>query len=426
MKIFFTGCILCWALITMGQNVVQVEYFIDKDAGPGNNTLINVIPLADGTFPVTADFTGVSGGHHFLYLRSRDSDGSWSFTARRSIVVAPQSTSPLIAGEYFIDTDPGFGSAGVIALSAPDSLVLQGFTAAVSGLKSGFHKLYGRFRNADGNWSITFRRNIEVIKTFTPNQLVSVEYFFSDDKGDNGVGNCASISFSNPLQNGTFSFTIPKENVPPGADTLFLRVRDSIDNDWSITQYRPGAIVLPLTLISFTATRQQELVQLHWQTANEINMAYFNIQRSIDGRRFTKIGSLNAKGNNRSQSDYSYTDNIQAIEATKVYYRLEMADKDGKSSYSPVKVVSNPAQINFAITPNPVQGNVVNLVVTENKRAQLTLSIYNIEGQKFMTGQFNAEIGTSARKIDVSDFASGLYFIEIGDGETLHRLKFVR
>ena len=105
--LFFTGL----SLACLSQNVVQVEYFIDTDAGYGNNTIIDVTPSADGTFPFTVNLSSFIPGYHKLYIRTKDSDGKWSFTARRNIeVLASEAKTTIISGEYFIDTDPGFGS----------------------------------------------------------------------------------------------------------------------------------------------------------------------------------------------------------------------------------------------------------------------------------------------------------------------------
>ena len=48
------------------------------------------------------------------------------------------------------------------------------------------------------------------------------------------------------------------------------------------------SIALPLTLLNFTAIKQHNTVQLHWQTTNEVNTSYFNIQRSTDAMHFSQ------------------------------------------------------------------------------------------------------------------------------------------
>src|SRR4029078_12182892 len=102
--LFFTGL----RVACLSQDVVQVEYFVDADAGFGNNTIVDVTPSPDGTFPFTLNLASVIPGYHKLYIRTKDSDGKWGLTARRNIeVLTSESKTTLIKGEYFIDTDPG-------------------------------------------------------------------------------------------------------------------------------------------------------------------------------------------------------------------------------------------------------------------------------------------------------------------------------
>jgi hypothetical protein len=50
-------------------------------------------------------------------------------------------------------------------------------------------------------------------------------------------------------------------------------------------------------LINFSASLEKNNVVLRWQTATEINSAWYNIQRSKDGIHFNNIGKVKAAGN---------------------------------------------------------------------------------------------------------------------------------
>src|ERR1019366_6415995 len=119
--------------------------------------------------------------------------------------------------------------------------------AVTSGLSEGFHKLYGRFLDNEGRWSITFRRNMEVYISDTT-KVIKAEYFFRTDLG---FGNCVSATFSNPAADGTFTFNIPLSSIPANADTLFIRVQNDKENRWSITRILNNISgALPLTLVN--------------------------------------------------------------------------------------------------------------------------------------------------------------------------------
>ncbi len=118
---------------------------------------------------------------------------------------------------------------------------------------------------------------------------------------------------------------------------------------------------LPVSIRSFSA---QEIlgsngqVASDWTCTNELNMATYNVQRSVDASSFNTIGSVTAKGN----GNYSFLD-LKAGNYAKyktIYYRLQMVDKDGSIRYS--KTVSVQLTINnyqLSIYPNPAKSSVI-------------------------------------------------------------------
>jgi hypothetical protein len=228
-------------LVVKAQNVVQAEYAIDIDSGVGKNKFITLAnPQSDGSYNLNINLSGVAPGYHKLYIRTKDSDGKWSFTSRRNIeVISPNSVKKITGGEYFFDIDPGFNAATPITITLQDSIILQNFTAAVGSLSVGYHKLYIRTKDSNNNWSQTSRRNVEVINSVTA-FITGAEYFFSTDAG---VGNANPVSFGVPLQDGSFSFKIPLDKIPTGSNTLYIRARDSVNNSWSITQWQKDSVI---------------------------------------------------------------------------------------------------------------------------------------------------------------------------------------
>ncbi|WP_153798153.1 hypothetical protein [Foetidibacter luteolus] len=215
------------------QNITQLEYFVDTDLGVGQNTRVNVTPSADGNFPFTVKTTGLSIGMHKLYIRTKNSDGKWSITARRNFEIIPnQAKKTIVAGEYFFDTDPGMGAAAKITISPQDSVIMQSFTAQVTGLQPGYHKLYTRFKDNQGNWGHTMRRNVEVIKSPDSNYLQSVEYFIGSDPG---VGMATKLSVASIVENDPNNLTIPFTCIQADSlQGLYFRVQDAKGN-WSLT-----------------------------------------------------------------------------------------------------------------------------------------------------------------------------------------------
>ncbi|MEZ4685796.1 MAG: hypothetical protein R3B47_06940 [Bacteroidia bacterium] len=66
---------------------------------------------------------------------------------------------------------------------------------------------------------------------------------------------------------------------------------------------------LPVEWLGFTAEKlQDDRIRLNWQTANETNNDYFQIQRSVDRELFESIGTVDGSGTTNSMSDYEFFD----------------------------------------------------------------------------------------------------------------------
>lgn len=66
--------------------------------------------------------------------------------------------------------------------------------------------------------------------------------------------------------------------------------------------------ILPLELLNFYGIQRLNTVDLFWETANEINTAYFAIEKSYDAVQWKEIGSVQAAGDYQYNLSYSFTD----------------------------------------------------------------------------------------------------------------------
>ncbi len=167
-------------------------------------------------------------------------------------------------------------------------------------------------------------------------------------------------------------------------------------------------IILPVTLLSFKIQGLKEYNIVSWQTANEINTSHFNIQRTTDGKDFTTIWKVNAKG----ASEYSYNDNEKSSRKV-LYYRLEIVDKDGSKTYSEIRELRmNNGQL--IISPNPAN-DYINISGVKFK----SFRISDVSGRVISAGK--------EKKVDINNLNTGTYniTIECMDGSIEVR-KFVK
>lgn len=184
------------------------------------------------------------------------------------------------------------------------------------------------------------------------------------------------------------------------------RIFHQADNgSLGLVDYDPilTSTVLPVTFSNFNAEKKDRGILLSWQTATEVNTAYFNIQRSADGRTFTNIGKVYAAGNTTTASAYSYYD-VDEQQGKQMFYRLQVVDKDGKISYSNIRRVTLGSTFSFRILPNPASKN-----ITIEGEGIVILKIVSLNGQEMMKQQ----LSLPGSPIDISSLRNGAYIIHL-------------
>ena len=116
---------------------------------------------------------------------------------------------------------------------------------------------------------------------------------------------------------------------------------------------------LPVKLLYFNVSAEEENVKLQWATAMEENFYKFVIQRSKDGLTYDDIGEVEGQGFNiyEVESKYVYDDEAPLIGVN--YYRLKAVDLDDSFEYFQVKMVKLNGAKKMTVYPNPSSGDVI-------------------------------------------------------------------
>lgn len=145
---------------------------------------------------------------------------------------------------------------------------------------------------------------------------------------------------------------------------------------------------------------------------------------SQDTTAFATIGTVDAVSTPGNHS-YTYTD--RALAPGAYYYRLQMEDQSGKSTYSPIRSVTIGAGGigGFVLYPNPAKDVLycqVGATVAGNYLLQLTDS----KGNVLQTRQASLPAGQTTVSFDIADLSSGVYFITISDGGGKQTAQFLK
>lgn len=199
--------------------------------------------------------------------------------------------------------------------------------------------------------------------------------------------------------------------------------QDWVSNAWineSRLTFSYTACTLPLTLVNFTGTKNNGTVNLQWQTTSEINTSHFVILRSTNGSNFTAIGNVAALNNgSAAKNTYRFSDDIAAVKTDKIYYKLQIFDKDGKHTESRIITLRiNGKVLQVTLQPNPARTYCV--VNTNSEKA--TLAIVNFAGNVIHRQNLN---GAGSHTINTSGLAKGVYVVRVMEGTESHNQKLV-
>lgn len=162
---------------------------------------------------------------------------------------------------------------------------------------------------------------------------------------------------------------------------------------------------LPVTLTQFNAdVNDAGAVELLWSTSFETNSEQFELQHSTDGTEWSRIGSVAASGESTVVTHYRFE---HATPASGInYYRLQMIDKDLRSSLSRIQTVRIAPSTEIVLYPNPVSDRI--FAREDLQKIIKNVIIHNHRGQSvFESNSF------SASGINVSGLASGIYMVKI-------------
>ena len=179
---------------------------------------------------------------------------------------------------------------------------------------------------------------------------------------------------------------------------------------------------LPVELGSFNGVAHKNFNRLLWTTFSEVNNSGFDIEKSVDGIHFIKIGFIKGAGTSTSQHDYEFDD--FDLTAGVLFYRLKQIDFNGMFSYSEAIKIKRTANLSdsFLIYPNPAN-DFITVESAEKEDALTKIKMTDTRGQVVYTKELQQEQNT---RIDISDFAEGIYFLEVQTKSFVRAFKVVK
>ncbi|GGK86433.1 ice-binding family protein [Rufibacter glacialis] len=173
---------------------------------------------------------------------------------------------------------------------------------------------------------------------------------------------------------------------------------------------------LPVVLTNFSAVAKSKGVTLVWTTASEQDNERFEVERSHNGKTFSKIGEVKGSGTSAVLMTYTFLD-LAAPTGTS-YYRLRQVDTDGQHQYSHVischQTVASFQHIG-KVYPNPSTGM---FMLPASGGAVQHYRVLNVLGYALAQGTLKNG------SLDLSHLSAGTYLLELtgASGRSIQRI----
>ena len=220
---------------------------------------------------------------------------------------------------------------------------------------------------------------------------------------DNSIklGGTLRVTETGTVPDGSYAIVIVTSGSISGSfDNVILPPGYTLEITTSIVIVTKSSGTLPVKLANFTARKVDNAVQLDWQTFSESNSDHFEIERSISGAGYVKIGEINAAGISNQLLSYQFRDGDPGKGLN--LYRLRQVDKDNRFEYSDTRWIRiDDVKDQLLVFPTITTG-----IVTVLSNEKTIVELYSMQGVRLLTKEVN-----SNEQLDLSNYTNGVYLL---------------
>jgi len=184
--------------------------------------------------------------------------------------------------------------------------------------------------------------------------------------------------------------------------------------------------LLAASPLSLEAAQVNGLVKVNWTAANELNTREYFIEKSLDGARFTAIGSMPYRAGSGTTNQYDYADD-QTLSAGTIYYRIRQVDQAGEYNYSnTVSLKINSSSTGkLSVFPNPARESVT-VSFTSAVTGAVNLRLFDLKGAIVWEQAQQANTGLNTVQVDrIRSLPNGLYLLQWYNGLKPETVKLI-
>lgn len=329
-------------------NQEYYEFVVAGECGESVDIREYILDDNNATFTNPADYDGTASGiapGHFRFTN----DAQWAAVPVGSVIVIYNADDP--NGDLPADDPTDADNDSLYVVPHTSTLFERCTTMPVSSSPDSTYTPCTYATAPLTGWNpLSLRNTGDAIQVRVPNgdYYHGVSYGGSEMTGgpDNlklftgsGSGMAGWFNDGDPFDVANWSSGTTAGNQTPGtgnnaANTAWLLLmRDTAAATCPVT-------VLPVEIGAFKGVNAPEGNVLYWYTVSERDADYFMIERSTDGKKWVKVGSIDAVGNSNEINEYQMIDVTFANDMN--YYRLVQFDNDGtKTKYTKIVSIDN-------------------------------------------------------------------------------------
>lgn len=348
-----------------------------------------------------------------------DVDYQWYFDDGTGAVAIPGETGPTLTLPSLTAADKGSYYATITYESCtansptinldPENCAIPGSVRGTIYLDANAGIIDGTPTNVDGQLWVDLVDATETVLQSVPVQENGTFFFPGVSAGTyKVVQRIVSSTAGIPRLPAGFVRTADGENNPPstGDGTADGIITFTLASGGEKTHLDFGINLsqLPVKLLSFKVVKEGVVALLSWSTTAEENSKLFEVERSSDAKKWTKIASIPAQNSSSVHTPYAASD-LKPLNGVN-YYRLKMVDNDLSFGYSPMRSIEFGGKPSIVLYPNPVKDKLQ--IESPNWQNVSKVVIFNLNGNAvYNSGSIPQSV------INVQSLASGMYIVKI-------------
>ncbi|HMO34350.1 MAG TPA: autotransporter-associated beta strand repeat-containing protein [Lacibacter sp.] len=389
----------------------------DEDAASPSYTVSP--PLPEGTS--VADYLMINSGQAIVVER-RDAGGDIEIREAHKFGSAgnllPFRTTSTPPAKLNINMFRATGSSL--------DLLMDGVVARFGSLYQPGIDIYDIYKNNQFEENLSLVRNnnylsIESRPVPTVNDTIFVPFYFTTNRGyalTFKASDMTALNLTAVLQD---KFTGTETIVPlNGTELVYPFSVTSNAASRALDRFRvvftPGA-ALPVQFTRVRAYPKNAGVQVDWEVGSEDNLAQYEVERSADGRSFSRV-AIQAPVGSVSGAAYQWFDANPVRDAN--FYRIKAVDQNGQFRYSAIVRVSLGMDVKgIRVYPTLVATRTVTLELNDQPAGSYNLQLTNAAGLQVMARRLVHTGGSTTQTLELGDatLRAGLYFLTISNGE---------